>query len=208
MKPRVTWLDAATMLGAIAPFVPYVQFFRDLSLVDFLVAAIPPDATVLLVPPAFLPVFILVWTWRRRSRVPTTPTWPAAARLFAIAAIVCSTVGTLTMQRLLVEFANLAWTAALLLPIAANLGLWWRNHRQRLPVDVTAEMLLLGTYVATTLPWTLVFLREGALIGAWLIAGVGVAYAAALVVRLRFRVRRLDDLVLAGDAPPRRSTRP
>ena len=99
--------------------------------------------------------------------------------------MVCSTAGTLGMQRLLGEFSALGWSAAFFLPNVANLGLWWHNHRRRMPVDATADMLLLGTYVATTLPWTLVFLREGALVGAWLIAGVGVAYIVAILTRLR-----------------------
>ena len=185
MTSRVGWLEAATALGAIAPFLPFVEFFRDLSLVDCLIERIPPDATILLVPPAFLPIFILVWMWRRRAVVPAAPTWPVVTRLFAIAAMLASVAGTVEMQGLLEEFSNPGSTVFFLLPIIANLGLWWRNHRQQLPADVTAELLLLGTYVATTLPWTLAFLREGALIGAWLIAGVGVAYLAAIVMRLR-----------------------
>lgn len=185
MKPRIGWLDAATLLGAIAPFLPFVEFFRALSLVDCLIDGVLTDSTVLLVPPAFLPMFILAREWRRRSRVSATPTWPAAARLLAVTAMVCSTAGTLGMQRLLGEFSALGWSAAFFLPNVANLGLWWHNHRRRMPVDATADMLLLGTYVATTLPWTLVFLREGALVGAWLIAGVGVAYIVAILTRLR-----------------------
>ena len=106
-------------------------------------------------------------------------------RLLAIAAMACSAVGTFGMQGLLSEFSALGWTAAFVLPIVANLGLWWRNHRRQLPLNNTAEMLLLGTYVATTLPWTLVFLEEGARYGAWMIAGVGVAYVVATVMRLR-----------------------
>jgi hypothetical protein len=107
------------------------------------------------------------------------------ARLFAIAAMLASVAGTVEMQGLLEEFSHPGSTVFFFLPIVANLGLWWRNHRRQLPADVTAELLLLGTYVATTLPWTLAFLREGALIGAWLIAAVGVAYFAAIVMRLR-----------------------
>ena len=185
MKARIGWLDLATLLGAIAPFLPFVEFFRALSLVDYLTDAGPPDASVLLVPPAFLPMFILAREWRRRSCVPATSTWSVAARLFAVTAMACSTTGTLGMQRLLSEFSALGWSAAFFLPIVANLGLWWHNHRRQLPLDATANMLLLGTYVATTLPWTLVFLREGALVGAWLIAGVGVAYIVAILMRLR-----------------------
>lgn len=186
MKLRIGWLDAATLLGVIAPFLPYVEFFGDLSLVDWLMHGPRSDTSRLLVLPAFLPVFILVWLWRRRhSSATTTPTWPVVTRLLAIAAMACTAVGTFGMQGLLSEFSALGWTAAFVLPIVANLGLWWRNHRRQLPLDATSEMLLLGTYVATTLPWTLAFLEEGALYGAWMIAGVGVAYVVATVMRPR-----------------------
>ena len=186
MRSRVGWLEIVTLAGAIAPFLPYVYFFGAISLVDWLIYYPQWDLSRLLVPPAFLPVFILVWLWRRRhSSIPVTATWPTVARLLAIAAMVCSMAGTFGMQGLLSEFSDPGWAAAFFLPIAANLGLWWRNHRRQLPADVTAELLLLGTYVATTLPWTLAFLREGVLIGAWLIAAVGVAYFAAIVIRLR-----------------------
>ena len=186
MRSRGRWLEVATLLGAIAPFLPYAEFFGDFSVVDLLMRAPPSDPSRLLVPPAFLPVFILVWLWRRRhSSAPTTPTWPVVTRLLAIAAMACSAVGTFGMQGLLSEFSALGWTAAFVLPIVANLGLWWRNHRRQLPLNGTSEMLLLGTYGATTLPWTLVFLEEGARYGAWMIAGVGVAYVVATVMRLR-----------------------
>lgn len=45
-------------------------------------------------------------------------------------------------------------------------------------------MLLPGTYVATTLPWTLFALSEGALAGAWVIAGVGAACSVAIGFRI------------------------
>jgi len=186
MRSRGRWLEVATLLGAIAPFLPYVDFFGALSLVDRLMQAPPSDSSRLLIPPAFLPVFILVWLWRHRhSSVPTTPTWQVVTRLLALAAMACSAAGTFGMQPPLREMSDFGWTAALVLPIVANLGLWWRNHRRQLPLDATSEMLLLGTYVATTLPWTLAFLREGVLVGAWLIAGVGVAYIVAILMRLR-----------------------
>jgi hypothetical protein len=186
MRNRGRWLEVATLLGAIAPFLPFIEFFGDLSLVDCLLDGIPPDAAVLLVPPAFLPVFILVWLWRcRRSSVPTTPTWPVVTRLLAVAAMLTSAVGTLGMQGAASEFSGLGLTAAFFLPMLVNLGLWWRNHRRQLPLDAASEVLLLGTYSSTTLPWTLAFLAEGAMIGAWLIAAVGVAYLATIVMRLR-----------------------
>lgn len=186
MRSRVLWLDAATLLGAVAPFLPFIEFFRDLSLFDCLINRIPPDSAILLVPPALLPLFILVWLWRHRSAGdPTTPTWPLLTRLLAVTAMASSAIGTLGMQGAASEFADFGWTAAFLLPIVANLGLWWRNRRRHQPTDATSEMLLLGTYVATTLPWTLFFLSEGALVGAWVIAGVGVAYLVAIAGRLQ-----------------------
>ena len=185
MRSRLSWLEVATLCGAIAPFLPFVEFFRELSLVDCMIERVPPDATILLVPPAFLPVFVMAWAWWRRRSSNVPPTLPVVARAFAAAAMISSIAGTVSMQGLLSEYSDLGWAAAFFLPIAANLGLWWWNHRRQLPADVTTEMLILGTYVATTLPWTLVFLEEGALIGAWLIAAVGVAYFAAIVIRLR-----------------------
>ena len=186
MRSRGRWLEVATLLGAIAPFLPYVEFFGDVSLVDWLMRGPRSGPSRLLVLPAFLPVFILVWLWRRRhSSAPTTPTWPVVTKLLAIAAMACTSVGTFGMQGVLSEFSTLGWTAAFVLPLVANLGLWWRNHRRQLPLDAISETLLLGTYVATTLPWTLAFLEEGARYGAWMIAGVGVAYAVATVMRLQ-----------------------
>jgi hypothetical protein len=191
MTSRSRWLGIVTLLGAVAPFLPFIEFFRDLSLLDCLIKRVPPDSTILLVPPAFLPVFILLWLWRRQGfSVPTTPTWPRLTRLIAVSAMVSSVLGTLGMQGAASELSDLGWTAAFFLPIVANLGLWWRNHRRQLPVDATFEVLLLGTYVATTLPWTIFFLSEGALIGAWLIAGVGIAYMVTIIVNLRGRYPR------------------
>ena len=186
MRSRGRWLEVATLLGVIAPFLPFEWFFRVFSVVDYVTDVGPLDASHLLVPPAFLPVFILLWLWRRRSASdPTTSTWPVVTRLLAVTAMISSAVGTLGMQRAASEFSDLGWTAAFFLPIVANLCLWWHNHRRQLPVDSTSETLLFGTYVATTFPWTLAFLTEGALIGAWLIAVVGVAYLVAIVMRLR-----------------------
>jgi len=186
MSSRGRWLELSSLLGAIAPFLPFTWFlFRTYSLVDYLTAVDPLDASHLLVPPAFLPVFILLWLLRRRScSDPTTATGPVAARLVAVAAMVSTTVGTIGMQGLLSEFAGPGWTAAFFLPIVANLGLWWRNHRRQLPPDATSEMLLLGTYVATTMPWTLAFLTSAAMDGGWLIAGVGATYIVAIAKRL------------------------
>jgi hypothetical protein len=191
MRRRPHWLELATLLGAIAPFLPFVEFFRELSLVDCLIERVPPDASIMLVPPAFLPMFVMAWAWWRRRSSNAPPTLPVVARLFAVAAMISSIAGTVGMQGLLSEFSDLGWAAAFFLPIAANLGLWWWNHRRQLPADTTTEMLLLGTYVATTLPWALVFLAEGALIGAWLIAVVSVAYLAAIVMGLG-ETHRLD----------------
>lgn len=186
MRSHGRWLEVATLLGVIAPFLPFEWFlFRAFSLVDYLAEPGQLDASVLLVPPAFLPVFILVWLWRhRRSNDPTKPTWPVATRLLTVAAMVSTAVGTVGMQELLSEFSGLGWSAAFFLPIVANLGLWWRNHRRRLPSDATSEMLLLGTYVATALPWTLAFLTSAALYGAWLIAGICASYIVAIAMRL------------------------
>jgi len=184
MRSRVGWLDVATLFGAIAPFVPFVDFFRELSLVDCLIERVLPDAAILLVPPAFLPMFMMAWAWWRRRSSNAPPTLPVVARLLAVAAMISSIAGTVSMQGSLSEYSDLGWAAAFFLPIAANLGLWWWNHRRHLPADATTEMLLLGTYVTTTLPWTLLFLETGALIGAWLIAAVGFAYLAAIVMRL------------------------
>lgn len=187
MRGRVHWLEVATLLGVIAPFLPFAWFlFRAYSVLDYLTDVGPLDASHLLVPPAFLPVFILLWLRRRRSASdPTVPTWPVLTRVLAVAAMISSAVGTLGMQGAASEFSYLGWTAVFLLPIMANLGLWWRNHQRQLPPDVTSEMLLLGTYVATTLPWTLAFLTLAGLYGAWLIAGVSLAYLVAIAVRLR-----------------------
>jgi len=186
MKGRVSWLDVATLVGVIAPFLPFESFlFHVFSLVDFLTDAGQLDASVLLVPPAFLPVFILLWLWRhRRSNDPTKPTWPVATRMLTVAAMISTVVGTVGMQELLSEFSGVGWTAAFFLPIVANLGLWWRNHRRELPLDATSEMLLLGTYVATALPWTLAFLTSAAMYGAWLIAGLCATYMVAIAMRL------------------------
>lgn len=188
MRSRILWLDVATLPGAIAPFLPFIEFFRDLSLFDCLINRIPPDSTILLVPPAFLPIYILVWLWRRHSAgYPATPTWPVLTSLLAVAAMASSAIGTLGMQAAARELSDLGWTAAFLLPIVANVGLWWRNYRLHQPTDTTSETLLLGTYVATTLPWTLFFLSEGALVGAWVIVGVGAAYLVAIAGRLNFQ---------------------
>jgi hypothetical protein len=193
MERRVSWIDVATLVGVMAPFLPFDWFlFRSYSLVGYLTDVDQLDASVMLVPPAFLPMFILVWLWRhRRSDDPTKPTWPVATRLLTVAAMVSTAVGTVGMQELLSEFSGLGWTAAFFLPIVANLGLWWRNHRRQLPLDATSEMLLLGTYVATALPWTLAFLTLAALYGAWLIAGICASYIVAIAMRLWGASQRL-----------------
>jgi len=74
--------------------------------------------------------------------------------------MISSIAGTVSMQGLLSEYSDLGWAAAFFLPIAANLGLWWWNHRRQLPSDATTEDADPCTYVATTLPWTLVFWRR------------------------------------------------
>jgi hypothetical protein len=193
-RARDTLLLIAGLPGVTAPFVPFMPWiFSRLSLLDtFGLLVNYHDAMALLIPPALLPAFIATWQLRRVLGRPTSPTERLIAGFAACLTLLMSVAGTtvamvapvLRNDEALDSSGN-GWEIAFYTGVAASLWLLLRNRRRALPPDTTIEVFLLGTYIAATLTWTLFTVREGALIGAWLILWTCLVYLATIVIRLR-----------------------
>ena len=214
MTPRTrdTWLLIAGLPGVIAPFVPFIPWiFSRLSLLDtFGLLVGNHDVMALLIPPALLPAFIATWQLRRVFGRPTSPTERLLAGCAACLAMLMSVAGTTvaTVVPILhndgaLDLSGNGWEIAFYTGVAANLWLLLRNRRRALLPDTTIEVFLLGTYIAATLTWTLFTVREGALIGAWLILWTCLAYLLTIVVRWR----NARHNVAASDATASRAVR-
>jgi hypothetical protein len=171
-------LPVAHFFGPIVPAQVMLFYFRQLLHLHL------PEPAFWLALPVLLPIAIATLQLYRLARgTPSKRVLTVALTVVALLAAVCL---VLSMHFLLRDVRVLyAWLLVVLAILTtANLALLYRNLHRRRALDLTTELLMLGTYVAVMPVW-LIELLQKPYIGPRLILWTCLVYLVTLAIRLR-----------------------
>jgi hypothetical protein len=195
LTPR--WRDAlllsAGLLGVVAIFLPVTEFIGPISPAGYFRATLSDpsrqefhDPLLWLAMPVLLPIPIAVLQLYRVFKGARA----GPVTIFALTLV--AALAGLFLLLLVDEVWKDVWrraggaliAVALVIPTTGNLGLLYRNLSRRLPLTVTTEVLMLGTYVSSMVFW-LWQLLAGPYTAPKLIAWTCFVYLLTIVIRLR-----------------------